>query len=105
MAQLVKNLPTMWETWIRFLAWKSPWSGAWQPTPIFLPGESPWTEKPGGLYSPWSRKQSDMTERLSTAHSINYMRDSALYYKIYFVLDNFAHLQAIENTVSTLKVG
>ena len=22
---------------------------AWQPTPVFLPGESPWTEEPGGL--------------------------------------------------------
>ena len=26
----------------------------------------PWTEDPGGLYSPWGRKESDMTERLST---------------------------------------
>ena len=24
---------------------------AWQPTPIFVPGESPWTEEPGGLQS------------------------------------------------------
>ena len=22
----------------------------------------PWTEEPGGLYSPWGRKESDMTE-------------------------------------------
>ena len=21
----------------------------WQPTPVFLPGESPWTEEPGGI--------------------------------------------------------
>jgi len=28
-----------------------PWRRAWQPTPIFLPGKSPWTEKPGGLQS------------------------------------------------------
>ena len=28
-----------------------PWRRAWQPTPVFLPGESPWTEKPGGLES------------------------------------------------------
>ena len=32
-----------------------------------LPGESPWTEEPGS-YSPWSCKESDTTERLSTAH-------------------------------------
>ena len=28
-----------------------PWRGKWQPTPIFLPGESPWAEDPGGLQS------------------------------------------------------
>ena len=25
----------------------------------------PWTEEPGGLHSPWGRKQSNTTERLS----------------------------------------
>ena len=31
-----------------FCPWveKSPWKRAWQPTPVFLPGESPWTEEP-----------------------------------------------------------
>ena len=50
-----------------FNAWvgKIPWKRAWQPTPVFLPGESPWTEEPGGLQS--MESQSDMTERLSTA--------------------------------------
>jgi len=28
-----------------------PWRRAWQPTPVFLLGESPWTEEPGGLQS------------------------------------------------------
>ena len=27
---------------------KIPWRRARQPTPVFLPGESPWTEEPGG---------------------------------------------------------
>ena len=31
--------------------WKIPWRRAWQPTPVFLPGESPRTEQPGGLKS------------------------------------------------------
>ena len=31
----------------------------------FLPGESPCTEELSGLYSPWSRKELDMTEQLS----------------------------------------
>ena len=30
---------------------KIPWRRAWQPTPVFLPGEFPWTEEPGGLQS------------------------------------------------------
>ena len=29
----------------------SPGGGAWQPTPVFLPGEPPWTEEPGRLQS------------------------------------------------------
>ena len=28
-----------------------PWRRAWQCTPVFLPGESPWTEEPRGLQS------------------------------------------------------
>ena len=30
---------------------KIPWRRAWQPTPVFLPGESPWTEESGRLQS------------------------------------------------------
>ena len=29
--------------------WKIPWSRAWQPTPVFLPGKSTWTEELGGF--------------------------------------------------------
>ena len=28
---------------------KIPWRRAWQPIPVFLPGESPWLEEPGWL--------------------------------------------------------
>ena len=28
---------------------KIPWRRARQPTPVFFPGKSPWTEEPGGL--------------------------------------------------------
>ena len=45
---------------------KIPWRRAWQPTPVFLPGESPGTEEPGGGYSPWGPKELDTTEHLST---------------------------------------
>ena len=35
---------------------KIPWRRARQPTPVFLPGESPWTEEPGGLQSMGSQR-------------------------------------------------
>ena len=47
---------------------KIPWRRPWQPTPVFLPGESSWTEEPGGL-SPWGHKDSNRTERLSAQHT------------------------------------
>ena len=55
-AQLVKNPPAMQETLIRSLSWEDPWRKAWQPTLVFLPGESPWTEEPGGLQSLGSQR-------------------------------------------------
>ena len=33
-----------------------PWRMAWQPTPVFLPGESPRTEEPGMLQSMGSQR-------------------------------------------------
>jgi len=41
------------------------WRRAWQPTPVFLPGESHGPRRLVG-YSPWGCRES-MTERLSTA--------------------------------------
>ena len=41
------------------------WRRAWRPTPVFLPGDSPWTEEPGGLQSMGSQRV-NTTERLST---------------------------------------
>ena len=35
------------DPWVR----KIPWRREWQPTPVFLPGESSWTEEPGELQS------------------------------------------------------
>ena len=38
-----------------------PWRRAWQPTPVFLSGESHGQRRLVG-YSPWGRKELDMTE-------------------------------------------
>ena len=43
---------------------KIPWKRAWQPIPVFLPGESHGQRILGG-YSPWGCKDLDTTEQLS----------------------------------------
>ena len=40
MAQSVKNPPAMQETQVDPWAGKMPWRRKWQPTPVFLPGQS-----------------------------------------------------------------
>ena len=76
MAQLGKNPPAIWETWV--LSWERgkatlwtehmlcpwtehslPWRRERLPTPVFWPGGF------HGLYNPWGCKELDMTERFS----------------------------------------
>ena len=38
-AQMVENLPALWETGVQSLGGEEP-QEKWQPTPVFLPGES-----------------------------------------------------------------
>ena len=47
---------------------KIPWRRKWQPTPVFLPGESHGQRSLAG-YSPRGCKESDTTEQLSTQHT------------------------------------
>ena len=63
-AQMVKNLPAMWETQFPSLGWKHPWRREWQLTPIFLPEELHEQRILVG-YSPRGGKELDMTERLT----------------------------------------
>ena len=58
-AQLVKNPPAMWETWIWSLGREDPWRRQRLPTPVFWPREL------HGLYGPWGHKELDTTEYLS----------------------------------------
>ena len=40
-AQMVKHLPVMRETWVRSLGWEGPLEKGMGTHPVFLPGESP----------------------------------------------------------------
>ena len=64
MAQTVKNLPAMQETWVQNLDWKNKtkqnktwtgkilWRREWRPSPVFLPGDSHGQRSLAGD-SPW----------------------------------------------------
>ena len=61
-AQTVKNLPAMWETWVQSLRQEDPLEkGMAKPTSVFLPGEFHGQRSLAG-YSPWGHKESDTTE-------------------------------------------
>ena len=62
-AQMVKHLPTMWETWVRPLGQEDPLEKKMQLTPVLLPGKSHGQRSVIG-YSLCSRKESDTTEQL-----------------------------------------
>ena len=53
---------------VQSLDWEDPWRRKWQPTPIFLPGDSHGQRSLAG-YSPWGPRESDTTERL---HSLTH---------------------------------
>jgi len=48
-AQTVKNLPAMRETWVRFLGWKDPLEEGVATHSSILAWRIPWTEEPGKL--------------------------------------------------------
>ena len=60
MAQLAKNPPAMWETWVLSLGWEDPLEKGKATHSSILAWRIPWT-----IYSPWGCKELDRTERLS----------------------------------------
>ena len=72
-----------------------PWSRKWQPTPVSLTGKSHGLEETGGLYSPWSCEESNMTEHLqqynNQLHNLFWITDEKVifsnsYYKVSIIL-------------------
>ena len=63
MAQRLKRLPAMRETWVRSLGWEDPLEKEMAPHSSILAWKIPRMEEPVG-YSPRGRKESDTTERL-----------------------------------------
>ena len=62
-AQRVKRLPAVQETWVRTLGWEDPLEKDMATHSSILAWRIPWTEELGGLQS-MGRKESDTTEQL-----------------------------------------
>ena len=60
MAQMVKNLPAMQETWVGKISWRR----KWQPTTVLWSGE-PHGQRSLAAYSLWGLKELDMIEQLT----------------------------------------
>ena len=54
LAQMVKNLPAVWETWLRSLGQEDPLEKGMATRSSILAWKSPWTEEPGRLQSVYS---------------------------------------------------
>ena len=63
-AQMVKNLSAMLETWVPSLGWEDPLKKGMATHSSILAWEIPWTEQPGGLLS-MGLQESGTTEQLT----------------------------------------
>ena len=63
MAQRLKHLPAMRETWVQSLGWEDPLEKEMATHSSILAWRIPWTEEPCGLQS-MGRRESDTTEQL-----------------------------------------
>ena len=65
-AQTVKRLPTMWETWVQFLDWKDLLEKEMATHSSILAWKIPWMEEPGRLQSMgWQRVEHNWATSLS----------------------------------------
>ena len=55
-AQTVKRLSTMWETWVRSLGWEDPLEKEMAIHSSTIAWKIPWTEEPGRLQSMGSQR-------------------------------------------------
>ena len=67
MAQVVKNLPAMQETWVRSLDWENPLEKGMASHSSNVAWRIPWTKEPTVHEDP---KQSDANERLTGSGTI-----------------------------------
>ena len=87
MAQMVKNLPAIWETQVQSLDWKGPLEKVMATHSSIFARGIPWTERPGRLYifffffsgcSSEGRKESHISRR-KKSEKIRAIKDKKLW--------------------------
>ena len=68
---MVNKLPALQETQVQSLGWEDPLEKEVATHSSVLTWRIPWTEEPGGLYSPWRHEELDMTEATWHTHAIH----------------------------------
>ena len=73
-AQMVKNPPAMWETWIQLLGWEDPLEEGMATHSSVPAWRIPWTEEPGGLQSTGSQSvRQDWGTKCTAQQSVLYI--------------------------------
>ena len=69
--QLVKNLPSVWETWVQSLGWEDPLEKGMTTHSRILAWRIPWTEEPGSLQSMGLQRVGQEWSTFTFSHSID----------------------------------
>ena len=97
-AQMIKTLPAMPETWVQSLGQEYTLEEGTATYSNILAWRIPWTEEPGGLYSPWGHKESDMTEWLAISIIIHMLFILLYLFRTSLVAQMIKNLPAMRET-------
>ena len=93
-AQTVKNLPAMEETWVRFLGQEDPLEKGMTTCSSILAWRIPWTEEPGGLQSMGvAKSQTQPSDLTTTTHSFSLQGNKSVLASQYLLLTLTLHLK------------
>ena len=77
---MVRNLPTMWETWVRSLGWEDPLEKGTATRSSRIAWRIPQTEEPGRLQSMGSQSRTRLSDFHFHSHFIALTREEAASY-------------------------
>ena len=108
-AQRLKRLPAMWETWVRSLGWEDPLEKEMATHSSMPSWRSPWTEKLGGLQSTGSQRvRHDWVTSISLFTFIWWSKSvtSKHYREFYFIIRDYSCSNPLnERSVRTIWVS